>query len=98
MSFAKGIGGALGWTSGGPIGAVIGFALGAMIDGMTGEAQQTQQRTQQRTWQRPQTPHTTGGDVAMSLVVLTAAVMNADGKVTQRELDYVRRFFTQQFG
>ena len=34
----------------------------------------------------------------MSLVVLTAAVMNADGRVTQRELDYVRRFFVRQFG
>ena len=34
----------------------------------------------------------------MSLVVLTAALMKADGKVTQRELDHVRRFFMQQFG
>ena len=32
----------------------------------------------------------------MSLVVLTAALMKADGRVTQRELDHVRRFFNQQ--
>jgi DnaJ like chaperone protein len=77
---------------------VIGFALGAMIDGMGGGKAQTQGRAQQRPWQRPTSHDTTSGDVAMSLVVLTAAVMNADGKVTQRELDYVRRFFSQQFG
>jgi DnaJ like chaperone protein len=31
-------------------------------------------------------------------VVLTAAVMKADGKPTQGELGHVRRFFAQQFG
>ena len=34
----------------------------------------------------------------MSLVVLTAAVMKADGKVTQAELNYVKQFFVRQFG
>ena len=41
---------------------------------------------------------TSAGDLTMSLVVLTAALMKADGRVTQRELDHVRRFFVQQFG
>ncbi len=93
MSYGKWIGGALGWAGGGPIGALVGFALGAMIDGMRG----TQERRIPPTHGRR--PHaTTGGDVAMSLVVLTAAVLNADRRVTQRELDYVRRFFVRQFG
>lgn len=95
MSYGKWIGGALGWAGGGPIGGVIGFALGALIDNISGPATREQERSE-RTHQR--THDTTGGDVAMSLVVLTAAVMNADGRVTQRELDYVRRFFVQQFG
>lgn len=47
---------------------------------------------------RPKGHQTTGGDLAMSLVVLTAALMKADGRVTQAELDHVRRFFRQQFG
>jgi len=34
----------------------------------------------------------------MSLLVLSAAVMKADGKVLKSELDYVKKFFTQQFG
>ena len=41
---------------------------------------------------------TTGGDLTMSMVVLIAAMMKADGKVTQSELDNVRNFFTRQFG
>jgi hypothetical protein len=34
----------------------------------------------------------------MSLLVLIAALMKADGKVLKSELDYVKRFFIQQFG
>ncbi len=34
----------------------------------------------------------------MSLLVLIAAVMKADGKVLKSELDYVQRFFVAQFG
>ncbi len=41
---------------------------------------------------------TTGGDLTMSLVVLIAALMKVDGRVTQSELDHVRRFFVRQFG
>jgi DnaJ like chaperone protein len=41
---------------------------------------------------------TTPGDFGMSLLVLIAAVMKADGKVLKSELDYVKRFFVSQFG
>jgi len=33
-----------------------------------------------------------------SLMLLSAAVMKADGKVLKAELDYVKKFFLQQFG
>lgn len=33
-----------------------------------------------------------------SLMLLSAAMMKADGKVLKAELDYVKRFFIQQFG
>lgn len=94
MSFSKWIGGGLGWAFGGPIGGIVGFALGAMMDHMQGTGPDLQPGPQER----PHTRATTGGDLAMSLVVLTAAMMKADGRVTQRELDHVRRFFSQQFG
>lgn len=92
MAFSKWIGGGLGWAFGGPIGGLLGFAVGAMLDRMGGE-----DVVEQPTRSRP-IGATTAGDLAMSLVVLTAALMRADGRVTQRELDHVRRFFVQQFG
>lgn len=93
MSFSKWIGGGLGWAFGGPIGGLVGFAVGAMLDHMQGPAPDQPVIEGQRQHQS-----TTGGDLTMALVVLTAALMKADGRVTQRELDHVRRFFAHQFG
>ncbi|HNY02766.1 MAG TPA: TerB family tellurite resistance protein, partial [Bacteroidales bacterium] len=82
--YAKWVGGGLGWVFGGPIGAILGVALGSMFDGMnTGS------------YEYRGTPR---GDFAMSLLVLSAAVMKADRKVVRSELDFVRSFFTAQFG
>lgn len=91
MAFSKWIGGGLGWALGGPIGGILGFAIGAMMDHMNQGAPVGELPP-------PGARSTTAGDLAMSLVVLTAALMKADGRVTQRELDHVRRFFMQQFG
>lgn len=48
-------------------------------------------------YQQAKTAQTAGGDFAMSLMVLTAAVMKADGKVLKSELDYVKNFLGKQF-
>jgi len=89
-NFAKWIGGGLGFVFGGPIGGLLGFFLGSVVDGTS------------VTWQQPGTQgrinRTTPGDFGMSLIVLIAAVMKADGKVLKSELDYVKRFFNSQFG
>jgi len=82
--YGKWIGGGLGWAFGGPIGAIIGFALGSMFERM-GSGQFAYRGTPR-------------GDFAMSLLVLSAAVMKADRKVMKSELEYVRRFFYQNFG
>ena len=82
--YGKWIGGGLGWAFGGPIGAILGFSLGSMFDGVKIESNMYQ--------------GTARGDFAMSLLVLSAAVMKADGKVVRSELDYVKSFFLQQFG
>lgn len=91
-SYIKWIGGALGWTLGGPIGAILGFALGSMISStevVTSEQAQSRGRSFSRT---------STDDFVVSLLVLSAAVMKADGKVLKSELDYVKEFFTRQFG
>jgi DnaJ like chaperone protein len=91
VSYNKWIAGGLGWAFGGPIGGLLGFAVGAMIDRMRGELDPT-------LLEEGRPGATTAGDLAMSLVVLSAALMKADGKVTRAELDHVRKFFIQQFG
>jgi DnaJ like chaperone protein len=82
--YGKWIGGGLGWAFGGPIGAILGFAMGSVLDGVKIEKTYYQ--------------GTARGDFAMSLLVLSAAVMKADGKVVKSELEYVRSFFLSQFG
>jgi DnaJ like chaperone protein len=86
--FAKWLGGGLGFVMGGPIGGLLGFLVGSMIDSTTGDTP-TYTTGHVRTSQ---------GDFSVSLLVLVAAVMKADGKVVKSELDYVKRFFVQQFG
>ena len=87
--FGKWIGGGLGWAFGGPIGALIGFTVGSMFDGGKSQIQRGATGYSGRT--------TTGGYV-MSLLVLVAAVMKADGKVLKSELDYVKKFMIHNFG
>lgn len=82
--FAKWLGGGLGWAISGPVGGLVGFLLGALVDSVT-IVQQTSHKT-------------TSGDYAVSLLVLVAAIMKADGKIMRSELDYVKKFLVQNFG
>jgi DnaJ like chaperone protein len=86
--FGKWLGGGLGFVMGGPIGGLLGFLVGSVIDSTT---------IQSSTY-KPGTVRTSQGDFGMSLLVLVAAVMKADGKVVKSELDYVKQFFIRQFG
>ena len=88
--FGKWIGGGLGWALGGPIGALLGFALGTVVDKSIDSAPEEKGRAKGYT-SKP-------GDFGISLLVLVAAVMKADGKVLKVELEYVRKFFRKQFG
>ena len=96
MAYNKWIVGGVGWAFGGPIGAVLGFAIGALLDHMQGPQQE--ELPPQPGGSPGKVPPTLAGDMALSLVVLTAAMMKADGRATRQELDLVRRFFVQQFG
>jgi len=108
MSFAKWIGGALGWSFGGPIGAIIGLAIGSFVDNLTengtpliGERQTGRQRDpyhQKTTQKRYQRPQTQSGDFEVSLLILASIIIKADGKQDQRELDFVRQQFTNMYG
>jgi DnaJ like chaperone protein len=85
--YGKWVGGALGWGLGGPIGAILGFQVGKMFSGFTsGKSNNIRERNTQR------------GDFSVALVILSAAVMKADGKILKAELEYVKSFLKANFG
>ncbi len=84
--FGKWIGAGLGWAFGGPIGAMIGLGVGWMFDNAN-------EKDIERGYS-----NTTTGDFVVSLMVLIAAVMKADGKIMQSELQYVKTFLNKRFG
>ncbi len=91
--YGKWLGGTLGWAFGGPVGALLGFAIGAVIDTAEFEVQ-----TMNGGAQNMRRPPSTSGDFSVSLLVLSAAVMKADGRPMKSELEYIRNFFVTQFG
>ncbi|QNK76715.1 TerB family tellurite resistance protein [Winogradskyella sp. PAMC22761] len=104
MSFAKWIGGALGWSFGGPIGAIIGLALGSFVDNIAdkggallNDGETGKQDPYRTTQTRPRT-QTQSGDFEVSLLILASVVIKADGKQDQRELDFVRQQFVNMYG
>lgn len=94
-SFTKWLGAGLGFTLGGPIGSVIGFAVGSFVDGFSKEdiLKEYQQAQAGRG-----ASNTQSGDFEISLLILASIVIKADGKVDQRELDFVRAQFVGMYG
>jgi len=80
--------GALGWAFFGPIGGLLGYAAGSLYNaaqrgGPAGGAAG---------------PEASRNSFMASLLVLTAAMMKADGRATKSELEVVKAFFRRQFG
>ena len=86
MGLGKWIAGALGWALLGPIGGILGYYFASRAE-KAAEANDVQQRIQ---GQR--------NSFLMSLLVLSAAVIKADGKTTSQELSTLRSFFARNFG
>ncbi len=113
MSGFKWIGATLGWSLGGPVGAIIGLALGSLGDAFAsgkgdffigeGEAKERRPNYEQREPKYRRTrsqkrAQTHSGDFEVSLLILAAVVIKADGKQDQRELDFVRQQFNRMYG
>jgi DnaJ like chaperone protein len=95
MGAAKWIGGLLGWVTLGPLGALLGFIAGAAGDGASDTVRRFSddaagQRSFSATEQR--------NSFLVSLLVLSSAVIKADGKTLQSEIDVVRDFVRRNFG
>ncbi len=75
------------------IGAVVGFLLGLYIDFISQEKTEDAEPNI-RTSRTPPRPH----DFRMDLLVLMAAIMNADGATMKSELETVKRMLVRSYG
>lgn len=106
MGKIKWIAGFIGWVAWGPIGGLIGFFVGQFVDTQmdgfrriaSGETSGQGGRWQQTTSSRSYTAGEQRNSFMISLLVLSSAVIRADGRTLQVELDYVRDFIRRQFG
>lgn len=90
MGIGKWIFGALGWAMFGPIGGILSFYMASRIEKMAEEAAGYGEDQKYNQGQR--------NSFIMSLLVLSAAVIKADGKTTSQEISTLRSFFTRNFG
>lgn len=100
--------GLLGWAIYGPIGAIIGFLIGSATDSTgvksipgynsdTGYNGSGSGRTNGG-YGSGYTPQEQRNSFMISLLVLSTAIMKADGKVLKSELEFVKNFIRNNFG
>lgn len=111
MAFVKWIGTFLGGLSGGFIGAIAGYALGSFIDGVI-EGNESASRTRierdpsdsagpRRPRQHDDTRTRQQGErngFLFSLMLLSAHIIQADGKIMHSEMEHVRRVLRASYG
>lgn len=94
MSLGKWILGGLGFAVGGPIGALIGVFIASLFDSShTIEAGEHRQGIP-----HPGRSHTTQGDIRVSIIVLLACVIKADGRILKSEINSIKPFLLRNFG
>ncbi len=105
MSAGKWILGGLGFVLGGPIGALIGVFIGSLFDssdrvltdGDTADNGNKQTEDNSETYNRTYR-RASVGDIRVSMVVLFACVMKADGRVMKSEVNYIKPFLLKNYG
>ena len=108
MGYTKWIGAFLGYVSGGTLGALAGFALGTLFDTFTKSSDASFESNANRAY-----GNTTAEDILnrarqsqqgdrngflFSLMVLSAHIIQADGKIMHSEMEHVRNFIRANFG
>ena len=90
MGLGKWIAGALGWAMLGPLGGILGYYFASRVEKLAEAAAANGDAMSGNQGQR--------NSFLMSLLVLSASVIKADGKTTSQELATLRSFFTRNFG
>lgn len=90
MGTGKWIAGILGWAMFGPIGGILGYFIASGLEKLNEDTTLQNDDRYRNQGQR--------NSFLMSLLVLSAAVIKADGKTTSQELATLRSFFARNFG
>lgn len=106
MGKIKWIAGFIGWVAWGPIGGLLGFFIGRLVDShmddflkLSGGGNMGQSGTSQHAaGSRTYTAGEQRNSFLISLLVLSSAVIRADGRTHPAELDHVRNFIRRNFG
>ena len=109
MGAFKWIFGAVGWAIGGYIGGILGYAIGSVIDGSRNNLRLGQGTDYTGggystggygggSGYRNYSDSEQRNSFLISMLVLSTAVMKADGKVLKSELNYVKQFIRVNFG
>ncbi|MBO4811988.1 MAG: TerB family tellurite resistance protein [Prevotella sp.] len=103
MGLGKWIAGYLGWIVLGPIGGILGFLLGSLFESSSSTSQSqggertfgSQEQTQQTYSNQQQGDR---NSFLLSMLVMAAYIIRADGRVMHSEMEMVRGFLRQNFG
>ena len=93
MSLGKWILGGLGFAVGGPIGALIGVLIASAF-----ETSKVISEPNGHTHTSSRQQRATQGDIRVSIIVLIACVIKADGQVLKSEVNYIKPFLLRTFG
>lgn len=78
-------------------GAILGFIIGSILDRIFSSSSKGRGGGFGKVFQE-QKGEVSPGDFELNLLSLASLVIKADGKVTQKEMDYVRLYFVQAYG
>ena len=90
MGIGKWIAGVLGWAMFGPIGGLLGYYFTSRFEKL---AEAADEYDADRSWDQGQR-----NSFLMSPLVLSTAVIKADGKTTPQEIARLKEFFARNFG
>lgn len=100
MGLGKWIAGYLGWVVLGPLGGILAFLIGSFIESAssgttTGGSRQSSFEQQQEEGDQQQGDR---NSFLLSMLVMAAYIIKADGRVMHSEMELVRNFLRQNFG
>ena len=107
MGYTKWIGAFLGYVSGGTLGAIAGFILGTVFESFTKSSDTSSENNAYNAYGNTtaedilnRTRQSQQGDrngFLCSLMVLSAHIIQADGKIMHSEMEHVRKFLRANF-